>query len=77
MKTIAFSTNPLWSPRLNIKVNYCFFFFYFLKQLEFLVIFVLFRDIILNPDLHYFNQHQPERKQGCRSALITNLYRAL
>lgn len=26
MKTIAFSTNPLWSPGINIKVNYCFFF---------------------------------------------------
>lgn len=51
--------------------------FLFFKAVRIPCYFVLFRDIILNPDLHYFNQHQPERKQGCRSALITNLYLAL
>ena len=39
------------NPDLNIQVKYCFFF----KQLKFAVIFVSFRDIILNPDLDYFN----------------------
>lgn len=77
MKTIAFSTNLLWSPGLNIKVNYCLFFFFFFKAIRMPCYFVSFEDIILGPNFYYFNQHQPERKGVCQSVLRANLYLAL